>query len=178
MSVLRWLGLARDDASGSPSAAGGSEPASIRRIADQLEALPEDQARFLAAFAYVLARVAQADLDIDATESAEMERLVARVAGLDAAQATLAVEIAKSQARHLGGTENYVVTREFRRASTREQRVRLLEALFAVAAADGTISSLESAEIYSIADELGFTRAETNSLRSRWREKLSEFQAG
>ena len=115
---------------------------------------------------------------LSSTESAEMERLVARVAGLGQAEATLAVEIAKSQARNLGGTENYVVTREFRRVSTREQRVRLLEALFEVAAADGSISSLESAEIYSISDELGFTRAETNALRSRWRDKLSVFQAG
>jgi uncharacterized tellurite resistance protein B-like protein len=173
MSLLRWLGLAREDGSAAPA---GDEPASIRHIAEQLDALPEDQARFLAAFSYVLARVAQADLEIGASESAEMERLVARVAGLGQAEATLAVEIAKSQARHLGGTENYVVTREFRRVSTREQRVRLLEALFAVAAADGSISSLESAEIYSISDELGFTRAETNSLRSRWRDKLSVFQ--
>lgn len=175
MSVLRWLGLG---GGGSGGRAAPDGPDSIRRIASQLEELPEEQARYLAAFAYVLARVAQADLSIDAAEAAEMERLVARAAGLTQEEATLAVEIAKSQARLFGGTENYVVTREFRRASTREQRVRLLEALFAVAAADGSISALESAEIYSISDELGFTRPETNALRSRWRDKLSVFHDG
>ncbi len=173
MSVLRWLGLAREDDSEAPARRGG-DPASIRHIADQLEALPEDQARYLAAFAYVLARVAQADLRIEAAESAEMERLVARAAGLGEAEATLAVEIAKSQARHLGGTENYVVTREFREMATKEQRAELLQCIYAVAAADGRITSDETNEIRQIAEELGFTRPEANALRSQYRDKLSE----
>jgi uncharacterized tellurite resistance protein B-like protein len=86
------------------------------------------------------------------------------------------VQIAKSQAKLLGATENYVVTREFRRNATDEQRGNLLQCLFAVAAADGTISSEESAEIAVIGEELGFTRPEINALRSRYRDKLSEFQ--
>ena len=86
------------------------------------------------------------------------------------------VQIAKSQARILGETENYVVTREFRNISTREQRGKLLQCLYAVAASDGTISGVESAEIAGIGEELGFTRAEVNALRSAYRDKLSEFQ--
>ena len=95
---------------------------------------------------------------------------------LPEAEAVLVVEIAKSQARTLGGTQDYVVTREFRSISTREQRGHLLECLYAVAAADGTISSEESLEIVKIGEELGFTRPEANSLRSRYRDKLAEFQ--
>ena len=174
MSLLRWLGL-KDDEDGPPPPK-GSDPASVRRIAERLERLPEDQAKYLATFAYVLARVAHADLRIVEEEAAEMERIVARLAGLGEEEAALAVEIAKSQARLLGGTENYVVTREFKRISTREQRVRLLECLYAVAAADGSISGLEGAEIYSVAEELGFTRAEANALRAGWKDKLSVFQ--
>jgi hypothetical protein len=45
-----------------------------------------------------------------------------------------------------------------------------------VAAADGTISSEEGAEIVAIGEELGFTRAEANSLRGTYRDKLAEFQ--
>ncbi len=176
MSLLRWLGLKDDDAPSGATSAGSGDTASVRRIAERLEQLPAAQAKYLAAFAYVLARVAHADLRIVESESAEMERIVARLAGLEEEEAALAVEIAKSQARLLGGTENYVVTREFRNVSTREQRVRLLECLFAVAAADGSISGLESAEIYSVAEELGFTRPEANALRAGWRDKLSEFQ--
>ena len=60
--------------------------------------------------------------------------------------------------------------------STRAQRGKLLQCLYAVAAADGTISTEESAEIVLIGEELGFTRAEANSLRGTYREKLAEFQ--
>ena len=102
-----------------------------------------------------------------------MERLVAELGGLAAAEAALVVEIAKSQARLLGGTENYVVTREFRRGSNAEERVRLLECVYAVAAADGAISSAENAECGRIADELGFTREEAVAVRSAYRDKLS-----
>ena len=45
--------------------------------------------------------------------------------------------------------------------------------MYAIAAADGSISSAESAEIDTIADELGFTRAEALGLRSAWRGKLA-----
>ena len=159
---------------GSGGASGESE--TVRRIAARLERLPPDRARHLAAFAYVLARVAQADLRISETESEAMHALVRDHAKLSDEEAALAVEIAKSQARLLGGTENYVVTREFREISTREQRLQLLECLFAVAAADGTISGQESAEIAKIAEELGFLREESNALRARWRDSLAEFQ--
>ena len=95
-----------------------------------------------------------------------MERVVRATAGLSEAEAALVVEIAKSQARLLGGTENYVVTREFKSISTPEQRGRLLECLFEIAAADGTIETVESAEIAAIGEEIGFTRPEINALRA------------
>ena len=172
MSLLRFLGLGGEERSSS------SETATVRKIASQLERLDPEMARYLAAFAYVLARVAHADLSIDSKETAAMERIVSQLTDLAPEEASLVVEIAKSQARLLGGTENYVVTRQFRQISTREQRGKLLECLFAVAAADGSITGPESGEIVAIAEELGFTRAEANALRSRYREKLSEFQSG
>ena len=166
MGILRWLGL------GSSEAETDEDTETVRRIASRLERLPDAEARHLAAFAYVLARVAHADLAIDESEAREMERIVAQLAHLDADEAALAVEIAKSQARLLGGTENYVVTRQYRELSTPEQRVRLLECLYAVAAADGSISTTEDHEIGAIGEELGFSRSEVMSVRSSWREHL------
>jgi uncharacterized tellurite resistance protein B-like protein len=159
MSLLRFLGVGGPDRESREA-----ETDTVRRIAGQLERLDAAQAKYLAAFAYVLARVAHADLDVDETEVAAMERSVAGLAEL-------------SQARLLGGTENYVVTREFHRVSSKPQRASLLECLFAVAAADGSISGSESSEIAAIGEELGFTRAEVNSLRSRYREHLAELQS-
>ena len=170
MSLLRFLGL------GDGAKRAGDEPETVRRIAAQLDALPAEQARYLASFSYVLARIAHADLEIDASEIAEMERIVRRIAQLSESEAALVVQIAKSQATHLGGTDNYVVTRQFRKSSTPQQRAELLGCLYAVAAADGTISGAESTEILQIGEELGFTRPEINSLRARYRDKLAEFQ--
>ena len=170
MSFLRYL-------SGSPSARDDAgDTATVRRIAARLDALPPEDARFVAAFAYVLARVASSDLVVADSESAEMERHVGEVGKLPPAAAALAVEIAKSQARLLGATENYVVTREFHRISTPAQRLQLLRCLFAVAAADGSISSQESAEVIAIGEEIGFPREHVIAERAAWRDKLSVLQ--
>jgi uncharacterized tellurite resistance protein B-like protein len=152
---------------------GAGDTESVRRIAARLAQLPAEDARFLAAFAYVLARLANADLAIDEAESLEMERLVAETAGLGREEAALAVEIAKSQTRLLGGTENYVVTREFRRVSSPAERTRLVECLYAVAAADRWITNVETSEIAAIADELGLAREELAAVRSRYRDKIA-----
>ena len=176
MSLLRFLGLSgRDDA---PRPSAERETETIRRIAAELEQLDAATAKYLAGFAYVLARIANADLHVDADETQAMQRALEELGSLSPAEAALAVEIAKSQTRLLGGTENYVVTREFKRSSTREQRGRLLHCLYAVAAADGSISPSESAEIVRVAEELGFTRDEANSLRAKYRDKLAVLKAG
>jgi uncharacterized tellurite resistance protein B-like protein len=174
VSLFRFLGFG--EAPEKDRDAGDTE--SVRRIAAKLERLEPHRAKYLAAFAYVLARIANADLEIDAAETEVIERSLAATSDLSESEIALAVEIAKSQARLLGGTENYVVTREFRKNSTPEQRVQLLRCLYEVAAADGTISSIESSEIVGIAEELGFTRTEANALRSQYRAKLSVLQVG
>ena len=179
MSLLRFLGLGgSSQPAGRPPEPESGDTDTVRRISAQLERLDPATAKYLAAFAYVLARVAHADLSIDSDETSAMERIVSQLTDLAPEEASLVVEIAKSQARLLGGTENYVVTREFRTISTREQRGKLLECLYAVAAADGSITGPESNEIVAIAEELGFTRPEANALRGEYRDKLSEFQSG
>jgi uncharacterized tellurite resistance protein B-like protein len=188
MGLRRFLGLkgtasGHDD--GSAPAAGtratGSDPsaetATVRRIVAQLSALPPDQSRYLAGFAYILSRAAQADLDISDEETALMERFVVEHGRLPEAQAILAVEIAKSQSRLYGGTEDYLVTREFLKVSTDEQRLALLRCCFAVGAADDTITAEENAEIRQIAYELGIGRDELNAVANEYRDQLSVLQS-
>jgi len=149
------------------------DTATVRRIARELDALPAAEARFLAAFAYVLARVARADLEISGEETDEMVKLVREYSTLTEAQGLLVVTMAKTQATALAGTENYLVTRQFREMSNRAQRVDLLRCLFAVAAADNNISVVESSEITQIGQELGFTASEIASVRAAYRDQLS-----
>ena len=159
---------------GGSSATPQAETATIRKIVAELEALDPDEAAYLAGFAYILARVAYADLHISEDETAEIERIVRDFGGLSEPQSVLVVNIAKTQARLEGGTEDFLVTRRFRDVSTPEQREHLLHALYAVASAAGdTVSAEETAEIRQIADTLGFTLAELNVVRRHYADRLS-----
>ncbi len=164
---------------GAPSARGASAPdtATVRRIVSQLEALPPERARYLAAASYVLARVANADMVMGADETAFMERTLVEESGIGEAEAVLVVEAAKQQARLFGSTEDYLVTREFKRISDPEQRLRLLRACFLAAAADSSISSAESATLNQIASELDIEAPALGTLRSEFADRLSVVQA-
>jgi uncharacterized tellurite resistance protein B-like protein len=164
--LRRLLGLGAEGPGGPPG-----ETDSVRRIARELEKLPPERARFLAAFAYVLGRVAHADLEISDAESRSMERIIQRFGGVPEEQAVLVVEIAKSQNRLFGGTEGYLVTRELRQISAADQRDRILDCLFEVSAADDSISATEENLIWQIASELGLERSEYTAIRARWSEK-------
>jgi uncharacterized tellurite resistance protein B-like protein len=172
VSLLRFL-----QPGGARPGSDAGETATVRKIVAQLAALEPDEAAYLAGFAYILARVAYADLVITEEETAEIERIVQDFGGLSESQAILVGEIAKSQARLEGATEDFLVTRRFREISTPEQREHLLHSLYAVASAAGdTVSAEESAEIRQIADTLGFTLAELNVVRRQYADRLSALQ--
>ena len=116
----------------------------VRRIVGELEALDAETARYLAAFAYILGRVAHADLDISDEETQAMEKIVVEHGGLPEDQAIIVVQMAKTQNLLFGGTENFLVAKEFNRIASREQKLSLLHCLFAVGAADESISATEA----------------------------------
>ncbi len=164
-SVFKLLGVTYDEGA-------VRDPATVERIAAELAEIGE-RARFVASFAYVLARVAHADLEISPDEVGVMRRIVGESAGLPQPQAELVVEMATGQALELGAQENYVVTRLFRELSNRDERLALLECLFAVAAADDNISTAENTEISVIAGELGLTHDEVTRVRVLYRQHLA-----
>src|SRR3954447_4468326 len=137
-----------------PPSDGAGDTATVRRIVAKLEAMPADQARFLAAAAYTLARAANADMDISDEETAAIERELQSSEAIDEATAVLVTEMAKLQAKTVGGTEDYVVTREFKKLADDAQRIAVVRACYAVMAANGTISAEETGTINEIADEL------------------------
>jgi uncharacterized tellurite resistance protein B-like protein len=166
MSLLDWLKGTRSD-----STPGQGDTDTVRRIVAELDRLDPQRARHLAALAYILSRVAGADLHFGVEETARMVALVQQVGHLPEAQATLVVEIAKSQNRLFGSTENFLVTREFREIATDEERRDLLDWLFAVSAADNAITGVEEAQIWQVASELGFSHAEYIKVRMNYSEK-------
>jgi uncharacterized tellurite resistance protein B-like protein len=149
-----------------------SETDTIREIVGALDSLDPQRARYIAAFAYVMSRVARADMNVSKAEARKMEQLVVGLSGLPEEQAVLVVQIAKTQATIFGGTENFLVTEEFNKMATHEQKLSLLNCLFAVAAADESISSVEDREIRLITDELQLSHADFINARLAYRQYL------
>ncbi len=150
MSIFDLLGLVRRRAADDRSA----DTDTVRRIVASLDRLDAGRARYIAAFGYVLARIALADRVISEQETRVMEDMVQRHGGLPEEQAVIVVQMAKSQNRLFGGTEDFLVTQEFGRLATPEQKLALLDCLFAVSAAEGGIATIEDNEIRRVAIEL------------------------
>ena len=168
MSILKFLGLG-----GTPEKPGPGDTDTVRRIAAELDRLDPDRARYIAAFAYILGRVAIADREISAAETRAMERIVAERGGLPEAQAVMVVQMAKSQNVLFGGTEDFLVAREFGRMASYDQKLALLECLFIVSATDETITLAEDQEIARVALELKIEHADVVRARLARREYLS-----
>ncbi|HET9681558.1 MAG TPA: TerB family tellurite resistance protein [Candidatus Limnocylindrales bacterium] len=149
----------------------------VRRIVGRLEAMPRDEARFLAGFAYILTRAAAADLEISEAEEQVIERLVAEHGHLPESHAVLVSQMARSQSLLYGGTEDYLVTRQFKDLSTAEQRLDLLRCCYLVGAADDDISIAESDTLQQIAAELDVDRPAVNAIRHEFEPKLSTIKA-
>lgn len=177
MVMRRLLGLGGEQpVRQSTDAVVSGETQTVRRIARELSQLDPERRRFLAGFAYLLSRAAHADLDVSDQETRLMERIVVEIGKLPESQAVLVVEIAKHQTELYGGTEDYLVTREFAARASEEQRRAVVESCFAVVAADHQINADEYAELTQIATELGLSRAELNVIRNEYRDHLSAIQ--
>src|SRR5437763_9719361 len=175
MSILKFLGLNLNDPGRATSSA---ETETVRTIVQKLDQLPEPQARYIAAFAFLLSRAARADLQIGADETAVMERIVMEQGGLPEELALVVVQMAKTQNQLFGSTENYLVTREFERIASREQKLALLDCLFAVTAADENITAEEDHVVKQIASELKLSHDDYIAARSRFREYLAVLKRG
>src|SRR3954451_8787652 len=104
MSLWKWLGLS----------GGGTRPQefdSLETIETALVAVDRSRRRYVACFAYILARSARADQQVTEEEATAMERLLREHAGISAEQAAHAIQLASAQGRRSGGTDDFVVTR-------------------------------------------------------------------
>jgi len=172
MSILELLGLSGPRKTDTPSI----DNEVLDEIAQELSALTRDEALRVAAFAYVLSRVAYSDMKLGQEEHSRMRKLLQSQAALSPSVADTVTKMATQKAKLFGSTYNYLVTREFNKIASPEEKKELLRAVFAVAAADGVITSAESRELRQVASELRLDRSDYTDLRVTFREKLEENQ--
>lgn len=162
-SIRAWLGI---------DTPGKDEFAPLRGTLEALDHLEPDRARYLAAFAYLLGRVAHADLHVSPEETRVMEALVLEHGQLSQDQAMLVVQLAKTNNLLFGGTANFLVARELADLSTYDQKLALMRCLFALSATDDAISMAEEGEIHRIAKELHIDRPDLVALRVAYQRHL------
>jgi len=155
-SIRAWLGVDQPDA---------PEFAPLRETLEALDHLEPDRARYLAAFAYLLGRVAHADQQVSPEETRRMEALVHQQGQLSPDQAMVVVQLAKTSNLLFGGTANFLVARTFGELAGYEQKLALMRCLFAVAVTDEAISMAEEGEIHRIANELRIEHTDLVALR-------------
>jgi uncharacterized tellurite resistance protein B-like protein len=161
-ALRSWLGL-KDESAGDEV---------LRNVVDALTRLEPERARHLAAFAYLLGRVAHADQHVSPEETRAMEDHVVAEGQIPRDQAILVVGLAQTSNLLFGGTANFIVAREFEKTATYEQKLALVRCLFAVASAEGNISIAEESEIQRIARELKVEHGEVVKLRLAYRNHL------
>ena len=174
MSIWKFFGLGETGQGAEAGKKfGAAETETVRKIVQALEQLEPARARFIAALAYLLGRVAHADLHISEQETGTMERIIRERARLPEEQAILTVHMAKAQNLLFGATENFLVTREFAKIASREERIAMLHGLFAVCSADRSISVVEDNEIGKISRELRLDHSDFIAVRMNYREHLA-----
>jgi uncharacterized tellurite resistance protein B-like protein len=164
MSFWKWLGLARED--------GADTGNRLEEIETVLAGLGPDRARHLACFAYILTRPARADHEITDGEAARMSQIMVAHAAVTEEQAAAIVAVAREAARQSGGTEDFIITREFERTASRDEKLHLLDCLFEIGAADTSILTVEDNEIRRVASELKLEHADYIAVRRRHLENL------
>jgi uncharacterized tellurite resistance protein B-like protein len=164
-SLLRsWLGVEQAETDARHDA--------LRELLDALERHEPARAQYLARFAYLLGRAAHADQRVSPEETQTMEQLVAREGAIPPDQAMLVVGLAKTSALLFGGTDDFIVARDFAAAATYEQKLALVRCLFAVAVAEGSMSIEEEREIQRIARALRVEGPDMLALRLEYRQHL------
>jgi tellurite resistance protein len=161
-SILERLGLVKRER----NSAGGQEPPEMLVIADRLEGLDPDRAQFVGLLAVVLARAARADLEISDVELEMIERILRDHADLPADQAELVGSIVSRRREVFGVSSDYQATLTLGDTTSVEDRENILRCLFAVCAADDSISFVEEEEIRQIATELRLGPERYHAVRS------------
>lgn len=167
-TLFRTLGLTPNDES-------HHETETVREIATVLKDMSPERARLLAAFTYLLGRVAFADHDVSDDERATMEARLATEADVSPDQAQHLVHLAVQATGSHGAAEDYQVAREFELLATREEKLELLRALFTVSAQHG-ITAVEDNEISRIANVLRVERSDVTMLRHEFRHAINARQ--
>jgi len=98
----------------------------------------------------LMARIAFADLKIDLSEQEVIKKSLHKWMSMTEEEASLVSKVCVEEIRDLAGNENHLYCLPLRESLAVTERYKIIETLFAVAAADGSVDNKESEEIRNI----------------------------
>lgn len=123
------------------------------RMLSLLEKHDPNASSYLANFAFALARVAYADSEMSNQEREAMRRILHEVAKLETSEVEFIMELSMMQKRARSGLSDGLASTFFDKARSEH----FIQSLYAIARADGNVSTEEIIEIETIAAEFGIT---------------------
>lgn len=141
-----------------------------------LAAYSDDEVMLIAGMAGLLGHVAYADHDISEAEISGMRRILGAQLDLDTGQVDAILEILMRHRVQLFTLENHLYARMINAVAGKERRKKLLRVLFALAAADRSISTQEDTAMRLVANALKLTHNDFVTIRSEFKEHRDVFR--
>jgi uncharacterized tellurite resistance protein B-like protein len=153
-----------------------SEDPELGELFDGMEAILQDVAendiKYVTGFSGLLGKVAYADMEISEDEVAKMQSVLSSTLLLKDAQVGSIIEMLQKHSVQLCSIEDYRYVRMINEVCDNEQKMELIEAMFAVAAADETVSSEEDSAIYVVSKGIGLSHKDFVTVRARFKNYL------
>ena len=121
-----------------------------KKVGELLPEQSEESHILIACLSGLLARVAFNDLKIDENEKDVIESSLKAWTDLTPDQCSAVATLCLSEVKDLAGIENHLYCLPLRESLSESKRYSLIESLFAVAAADGSVDNSEAEEIRNI----------------------------
>tara|TARA_B100001971_G_scaffold215182_1_gene259232 strand:- start:178720 stop:179226 length:507 start_codon:yes stop_codon:yes gene_type:complete len=148
-----------------------------KELANSLAELSEEQQVEVTCIAGLLARVAYVDFELDPNELVEIKKILKQWTDYTDDLVELIANTAVKHIKDLAGLENHLYVYPLRDILDRDTRFKIVEALFAIAAADGNVENIESEEIRMINTGLELSNQHFIAARAKVIQKLGALKS-
>jgi uncharacterized tellurite resistance protein B-like protein len=145
-------------------------------IAAALPSAPSEQVLIITAVVGLLGAVAYADRSIAEQEVLHLRAELERIVGFSPHHVEAVTQVLTQHALRLSATFVPRLTRTLRENVDIESRREVLEALVAMAAADGVITHEEVTNMRNLCTALGLSQTDYNHAQAKYRDRLSSLR--
>lgn len=145
-------------------------------LRDELPELEENELVKVACVSGLLARVAYVDFKLDPKELEHIDQVLKKWTQFDDKTIKLISQASLKHIKEFAGIENHLYARPLKEVLGENERFKLVEALFALAASDGSVEHLESEEIRLICRGLELSDQHYLGARAQVMEYLKALQ--